>query len=329
MKNFLRSSRTGLLRISAIISIVLSFPICHAKGFYSNELNMREATSRIDPDTYTLPLPEVPRSLSTPPERAAFVADHYWDEMNWNDSLLLNSEKFMGESLATYGMLLGIAPRERAASAVCSLINSLNNKPSALQALSEYAYSYFYHPESPQYDEELYLLFVDPLLNSSGIDEGNSERLKKRRADILQNRVGSIATDFTYVGTDGCEHALLSTSPETEYRLLLLYDPNCQVCEEAVKVLKSSEAFSKAQATGKVAVIAINAYGQEKPGPAMRKTDMPDNWIIGYSPEGEIDRDEIYIIRTAPAIYILDSAGRIIKKDLSIERLADFINSTF
>lgn len=329
MMNILRSSRTRLLRNSAIISIVLSLPIFLANGQNSNELNMPSESSSIDPDTFILPLPEVPRSLSTPPERAAFVADHYWDGMNWNDTLLLHSEKFMGESMATYGMLLGIAPRERAASAVDSLIISLDNNPKAINAIAEYTYSYFYHPESPQYDEELYLLFVDPLLNRSAIDEGTYERLKKRRADILKNRIGNIAADFTYIGTDGREHTLLSTSPQTEYRLLLLYDPDCHVCEEAVKVLKSSDAFSKALTAGKAAVIAVNAYGQEKPGAALRKADMPDNWIIGYSPEGEIDKDEVYIIRTAPAIYILDREGRIIKKDLSIGRLSEFIGSTF
>lgn len=276
---------------------------------------------------YTLPLPDVPRSLTTPQERAAFVADHYWDGMDWRDTLLLRSDQFMGESMATYGTLLGIAPRDRAEASVRALIDSVGENSDALNTLADYSYSYFYYPESPMYDEELYFLFIDPLLSRKALSEENAERLRDRKEGMLKNRVGTIATDFEYVGTDGDTHTLFTTPKGTETTLLMFYSPECDVCEEAIKILNSSDAFAELQKEGKAQVIAINAYGQEKAGPAERKPGMPDNWIVGYSPEGRIDAEELYLIRATPAIYILDPDFRILQKDLPLPRLSSYLNS--
>lgn len=279
----------------------------------------------IDTATYVLPLPAMPAELTQPADRAAFLAEHYWDAMDWQNPLLLNADRFMGESMATYGTLLGIAPEDKAEATVASLVKTIGENQAALDKVAEYAYSYFYHPESPYYNEETYLLFIDPILTAPSTNHENKERLKFRKEEIMKNRVGNVATDFSYIGTDGEKHRLLETAPEAEYRLLMFYEPDCEVCTEAIRIMTSSASFARAQETGEVAVIAINAFGQPQGGSAQPKAGMPANWTVGYSPEGEIDEDEIYVIRTTPAIYLLDREGRILQKDLSLPRLADFV----
>lgn len=285
-----------------------------------------EPTPR-DTASYTLPLPEIPASLKTPEERAAFLSRHYWDEMDWNDTLLLSSERFMGESMATFGTLLSITPRDKAVSAISGMVSAAACSVPGINAVNDYAYDYLYYPDSPQYDPELYLLFINALSAQPGLDMASRARLDDRKAQIMKNRVGDRASDFDYIGTDGRTHSLLSTRKDAPVRILMLYDPDCTVCEEAVKIMRENAGFTVAQAEGDVAVIAINAFGQEDSGPARVKAGFPSLWTVGYSPDGAIDAEELYVIRATPAIYVLDSEGRILEKDLSLARLAELVAS--
>lgn len=287
-----------------------------------------EGKGQVDTLNYILKMPDIPQSYASRDKKAEFLADHYWDNMNWNDTLLLGSERFMGESMATYGTLLGMVSPKVATASINGLINKLSTDIKALKSIEHYAFTYFYYPGAPQYDEELYLMFINPLLAQKNLPEEIRERLKTRKEYIMKNRVGSVASDFKYIGTDGKSHRLHSTAENSEYRVLMLYDPECEVCEDAIRIMSESRAFSEAQQRGIVSVIAINAYGQSEGGTAIRKKGMPQNWIVGYSPQGEIENEEIYAIRATPAVYVLDKDGKILMKDLSIPRLSQFVNNT-
>lgn len=284
------------------------------------------AVAMHDTATYSLPMPEMPSDLKTPEERATYAASHYWDSMNWNDTLLLNSERFMGESMANYGVLLNLADKDVAMTSINNMVKAASVSPVAIKTISEYAYDYFYYPEAPQLDAEIYLKFIDSLTASAVLDDSDRQRMKEHRSEILKNRVGSHATDFSYIGTDGSRHTLLSTATDTPIRVLMLYNPDCQACDEAVQIMTGSDGFTHAQKEGQIKVIAINAFGQPTGGPAQRKPSFPAEWTVGYSPSGEVDADEIYVIRTTPTIYLLDSKGTILEKDLSLARLGELVS---
>ncbi len=287
----------------------------------------RTAAGERDTATYQLPLPVVPPAITDREEKVAFVARHYWDAMDWNDTLLLSSERFMGESMATFGFLLSTVSDDVRVQAVEKAAEASSANPRALKAFADYANKYFYYPDAPQHDDELYLVFVDAFLQNEKLDEAERQRLGERRRDIMKNRLGSVATDFTYVGTDGQRHQLLATAPDAQIRILMMYDPDCEACEEAVQIMKGGEGFVKAQRDGDVQVIAINAFGQKEGGAAKRKDSFPAEWIVGYSPAGQIDEDEIYVIRATPAIYVLNPAGEILDKDLSLAKLAQIVSN--
>lgn len=310
-----------------LIATGICFSSCAGRGEAGASAISDSGNQPKDTATYQLPLPKVPASIKEPAKRAAFVADHYWDHMDWQDTLLLSSERFMGESMATYGELLRLSGSERTrSSAVNAMVNSAAVNPKALKTVSDYAYTYFYYPDAPQYDPELYLDFITPLMAQPGISRADKMRLERYRKQILNNRVGSVARDFVYIGEDGKQHRLLSTAQGAQYRVIFFFDPDCNICEEAIEMMKSSKKFSEAEKEGVAAVIAINPFGQESPGKAKGKSTMPDNWTVGYSPDGEVDNDELYSIRATPAIYVIDQTGRILEKDLSLARLDTFLN---
>lgn len=276
---------------------------------------------------FMLPLPEVPSSLTEPSERAAFVALHYWDGMDWNNSDLLNSEEFMGESMATFGTLLSIAGPERAKTIVNDFIARLSGNQAGLTAAANYSYSYFYAPESPYYNEDIFRMFVDNLLKTSGLPDLSKEKLLLYNTYLNKNRLGEKAADFEYIGEDGKKKHLLSTARDSDLKLLIFYDPDCHVCEETFEIISDSEILNQKVLEGKISVIAINAFGQSAPGAALRKQGMQAQWIVGYSPNGDVDENEIYAIRSIPTIYLLDKNYKVIDKDMSLERLKEFVQN--
>ncbi len=317
-------------RFSAIkYCLIVPAVLCCIMACSAGSASASTDTAKVERDTatYQLPLPTIPATLTTPEDRAAYLSRHYWDNMDWNDTLLLRSERFMGECMATYGTILAITPADKAVPAVSGMVSAAATSEAAIAAINDYAYDYYYYPDSPQYDPEIYLLFINALSAQPSIDMASLARLGEYRQQILKNRVGHIATDFKFVGTDGKSHSMLATRKDAKLRFLVLYDPDCTVCEEAVEIMSDSPSFAQAQADGEVAVIAINAFGQEEGGAAEVKDRFPAEWTVGYSPDGDIDANEEYVIRATPAIYILDSEGRILEKDLSINRLSQVVSA--
>ena len=41
---------------------------------------------------------------------------------------------------------------------------------------------------------------------------------------------------------------------------------------------------------------------------------LPEEWTVGYSPEGEIEERELYDIPTIPCIYLLDANGKVAER---------------
>ncbi|MDE6578771.1 MAG: DUF5106 domain-containing protein [Muribaculaceae bacterium] len=285
----------------------------------------KEKGERADTASFSLSLPQPPASITDQEKRLEFVARHFWDAMDWQDTLLLKSDRFMGEAMANYGVLLASINENKRASIVIGLISSVSTYPKALEKLGEYAYNYFYYPGAPQYDPELYLLFLNPLLAQNNIDASERLRLENRKAEILKNRVGREASDFSFIDTDGKQRIFSSLFPDAEIKILMLYDPECNVCDEAVKLMNQEGGFSSAVKEGRVGIVAVNAYGQKDGGKAVRKQGMPEDWIVGYSPDGEIENEEIYIIRSTPSIYLLDRSGKIVEKDISLTRLSQIV----
>ncbi|MDE6009472.1 MAG: DUF5106 domain-containing protein [Muribaculaceae bacterium] len=307
-----------LALLSMVIGILLAGCGKVVKSGDSGEVSVEDTSS------YSLPLPQPPSSLDAN-RRMEFIARHFWDSMDWQDTLRLKSDRFMGESIANYGSVLLSVEESKRGAMVVGMVNSLSSNQKALETVSDYAYKYFYYPGAPQYDAELYLLFVNPLLAQTDLDEAERVRLESRKIEILKNRKGRRATDFNFIDTDGKNRRFSSLFPDAEIRILMLYDPECNVCDEAVRLMSKEGDFSNAVKEHRVGVIAVNAYGQPQGGKAQRKAGMPSDWIVGYSPEGEIEEKEIYIIRATPTIYILNKEGTVIEKEITLDRLAEIV----
>ena len=274
-----------------------------------------------------LPLPAIPDSLETRQQKMTYLMTHFWDAMDWNDPALERDSLFLEQNLSNFFSVMAVADSISSSEGVRLLLKQSHKRPGCAEQIAELAETYLYNPASPYLNAESYLAFADCLRNDSLVDESVRSRADFSYGQIMKNRKGHTATDFRFVDRNGNER-LLSDIRETGTRcVLFFYDTDCRDCHEIAKRMAMDGTITRLVATGELQIIAIDAYGADPIHWQSDADTWPREWTIGRSPEGEIDADEIYVLRTSPTIYLLSPDNRVIAKELTFDRLLETVKS--
>jgi thiol-disulfide isomerase/thioredoxin len=104
---------------------------------------------------------------------------------------------------------------------------------------------------------------------------------------------------------------------------LFFYDPDCNHCRDVAQQLAESEEMNVRIAEGDLRVLAVNIYGDE----GRSLVHIPENWIHGVDLSG-IEEHELYIVRSAPAIYLLDAEHKVLLKDCRTDEVEHLLATT-
>lgn len=264
-------------------------------------------------------LPQIPDSLRTAPKRAAYLIEHFWDNMDFADTELSTDAQFMEQNFANYASLFphteidSVLPE-----AARNLMRRAEVNRNAYNLLAQTADTYLYEPESPVANENAYLHFLKAITESPFIDSALRTRYEVQLEDVLKNRPGTIATDFEIRLRNGGTINLLDECKSSKATLLLFYDPECSDCSLLVSRMKKDTSLSKAVSSGHLNIIAVYPEGDETMF-AEAAGKIPDEWRDGISPEGTVTEKELYSITSFPTIYLLDTNGKVLLKNVPAE----------
>lgn len=268
-------------------------------------------------DVATLPLPAVPAEMTEPADRAAFVTAHFWDALDFGSDPQALDSAFMEQNFANFLSVLAVTPSEQAQHAVDNLLSRSLERPEAFDILWWVTTHYLDDPNSPMRDEELLILFLRHASADNNIPEATRQRSAFRLTQALKNRRGTTGADFRYIGRDGTESTLHRALRGAAQTIEMFYDPDCEVCADVEKRLASDQELNSRIKSGEVQILAIDPFGTDPEEWSRHAATLPEQWTVGRSPGGEVDEKEIYDIRATPTIYILDSAGTVIGKDVA------------
>ena len=264
-----------------------------------------------------LPLPTIPESLNTPEARAAYLALHFWDGMDFSDHALSLDTAFMEQNFANYLSIFPVVTQETERNkAVGTLLQKAARDSTASAFLLEVVDKYLRDPNSPMRDETLLIVFYEQLLQIPDIPESCKEHTAWLLDKAMKNRPGSVATDFTYLsrrGTKSTLHARRTGGPT----LLIFYDPDCEQCKETLQVLVQMplpHAWN---------VLAIDAE-HDKARWDETKASLPETWDVGFATT-DLTGSGRYELPALPTLYLLDSNNRVLLKDPTPEQLAAFV----
>lgn len=255
-----------------------------------------------------LALPVIPDSLADPADRAGWLVLHYWDGMDFGKTALSLDTAFMEQSFANYTTVLALVDAGQRSIAVERLMKRASVEPRAAAFLADIAERYLYDLESPVYNQDLFLPFVEYQLAAGGTDTG----LEQLRADIMKNAPGTKAPDIVLTAPDGSLHHLFRDGSQAKI-LLLFYEPDCNVCHDMMERLRTDPALEKGIADDSLRLVAV--YQGDDVGAWMEHaSSLPPQWEVRHDARGIIDGDELFIVRATPTVYLLAPDGTVLSR---------------
>lgn len=241
----------------------------------------------------------------------------YWNDFLFNDALLVASKQ-TEEKFATF--LFGLynigAIRfvESDNAFMQKHINILMEKVTGFGVNDRFialAEKYLYEPNSPYYNDEVYLYFLKYEAKFHFRNVSQSARFKRHYNMIQKNMEGELATNFTYETQARQKGSLYEI--DAKYLVLFFNDPSCSECKQV-----KEELIQQQSALDSLGIKVFAVYIDDKPE-EWRQANYPAEWLNGYAPE--IETQDLYNIRALPCLYLLDKDKKVISRDTSVEKI--------
>ena len=284
------------------------------------------------PSTREFPQVEIPSMYSDPAERAAYAAGRFWDRFTDTtklyacDSVTVNGVPMdaLESQMGLFATLVGQMPLEEGGKALARLYDraeAFERKypdSNVFEQLSRWTKHYFYDPNSPVRNEDLYWYYVDRLGRSDLIDNGYRMGYEWEARMCRLNRVGTPAADFSFTDTRGRVRTLYGI--KAEYTVLIFGNPGCKACREIMEAMESTPEVADLISSGRLQVVDVY-IDQEIDDWKDHIPDYPKTWINGYDHAYAIRTDLIYNVRGIPSIYLLDKDKTVLMKDAPQEQV--------
>lgn len=240
----------------------------------------------------SFPYPALPDTLRSVEQRAGYLSEHYWDNYNFADTLMLKSEEVTEQGFVNFIDILGRFSPAIAQKGIAGFTQRAFKNTAAKERFESLIEHYFENPQSPLRNDRVYLLFLEEMKNSPCFDEAEKERLAFKIKTTNKNLPGDIAINFNFKDENGKSHQL------SDYRdqkvILYFYDPDCENCHK------------------------VSAWLKQQTIPA----DIKVLKIIADNPISHI-----YSLRGMPTIFLLDKGNLVVLKDCTAQELIAYVSS--
>ena len=298
-----------------MIPVILLFGLCACKN--GNASNKESSAAQDTIKSFTLP--PIPQMLTTPAQRAEFLVQHYWDQINFADTNYIHHPEIFEQAWVDYCDILDQVPLETAHQAVKKTIEKAGASKRMLLYTTDLADKYLQDPNSPlrgknSYTplEEYYIPVLEAMIASPLLDQNEKIRPKALLKLALQNRVGTPASDFTYTLASGKQSKL--SDLKSDYIILFFNNPGCHACTEMVNALKNAAIINKLITEKKLTILSV--YPDEELADWKKHlSEFPKTWINSYDKKFTIRNEQTYDLKAMPTLYLLSKDKTVLLKD--------------
>jgi thioredoxin-related protein len=256
------------------------------------------------------------------PEAQELRIQSFWDKFDFEDKGRATSADYGEQHFVDFINLFAHVPKEKQNLVIKDFLAKVSFDNEIQSYFEELSKKYLYDINSPFYNEEFYILFLENYIQSNSISSTYKERYKILLRLAKKNRVGDLATDFKYYA-DGKVNNLYDL--KSKFIILFFYEPGCPYCESAMAILKKDEDFSKLLNIN-VVLLAIYPDGERKIWEQYAE-NIPNNWINGIDLEKTILKRSLYDLKASPTIYLLDQNKKILLKDTDLPKLLTYLRT--
>lgn len=280
----------------------------------------------------SFPYPAIPDTLRSVEQRAGYLSEHYWDNYNFADTLLLKSKEVTEQGFVNFIDILNrfnldnaskgvahkdiaqkditrkditrkditqkditqkdIAQKDIAQQGIACFTRKAFSNAAAKERFENLIEHYFEDQLSPVRNDRVYLIFLEEMKNSPCFDETEKERIAFKIKTTNKNLPGDIAINFKFKDENGKEHQL--NDYKNQKVILYFYDPDCENCHE------------------------VSAWLKQQTIPAdIKVLKMVADNHISY----------MYSLKNMPTIFLLDKENKVILKDCTAQELIENIST--
>lgn len=263
----------------------------------------------------------IPSSISDPEARRQYMCEHYWDKLNLADSTFF-AEIDTVQMVEAFMAWVGNYMNPNDGSYVEKFMVKAGQYPHSLRYFAMLAEQVLYDPNSPLRSDELYIPVLQAQVESEWLDKYEKLSPQYNLDLALQNRIGRPANDFRYTTSTGRTGSLYGI--KAKYTLIFFNNPGCTMCKTIREAICSSQLLTEMISSGQMKVLALypdelldewHAY----------KEHIPSTWINSYDKGTVIRKKNLYDLKAIPALYLLDSAKRVLIKDSTDVGYVEFV----
>ncbi len=269
-------------------------------------------TKKQAPQELKIEIPAVPAMITDPAAQGEFLAVHYWDNMNFADTVYIGKD-VTEQTFVNYLAFILPAPGNIAEASINTLFDKARANLDVYNYFTEKAEHYLYDPNSPYRNEDLYIAVLRNIISWDGLDGIYKLRPEAQLEMALKNRVGEQATDLVLTLSSGRKIRLYDV--EAEYTLLYFANPDCSACAQTTGELGHSEIIRHLLDSGELKIVTV--YPDENLALwNAHLGDLPADWINTYDAAKQLRGEELYDMRAIPSLYLLDRDKRVLLKDV-------------
>lgn len=309
--------------IGLFITITIMFFTCNNRSLRTKqEYPLTEGM----PVRKEFSMPTIPEELSTAWQRADYLAEHYWDHFDFSDTGYIHLPEITEQAFVNYLDILPHTGKQNAESSITQMLAQAIGKDSTGRM---YPYfldlykSYLHGPNSPMRNDEYYIPVTGFILADTLSDMATRERAGFDLSMMKKNRLGQIASDFSYSlvsAKTGTLHQI-----QSDYILLMFYNPECQACGETIDYLKQSQPVNAYLQEGRLKILAVYpdsdwAIWKKHQG------DIPAAWINCYDKDQLVKDRLLYDLKAIPTLYLLDKDKTVLLKDMDVVTVEKYLS---
>ncbi|MDR3227618.1 MAG: DUF5106 domain-containing protein [Prevotellaceae bacterium] len=259
-------------------------------------------------------LPAVPVIISDQQESYKYIANNYWKDFDFSDSLAYKQTTL--QIFTGFLNILQNVDLQTALQSIETMMHKAETDSIAYIRLVNFCEKYLYGANSPYRSDEFYVPVLQSIVSTDIIDENNKIIAEYRLKMALKNRIGEQAADFDYTLASGATHKLYDI--KTDFTLLFINNPGCNACMEYTEKMQTSMLIQQLLKEKLLTILAV--YPDEDLTEwKNHQSQIPKNWINAYDKKLAIRHDEIYDLRAIPTLYLLDKDKKVLLKDTFVD----------
>ena len=198
---------------------------------------------------------------------------------------------------------------------------ALNGERKPLLKVMEQMEHYFFDPNSPVLDEEMYLRALNGIMAAKSLTDLDKMQYEYQHRICSLNRAGTPAADFVFEQLNGKKGSLYGI--KGDYTLIFFNNPGCHACGEILENIVNSP-VAEMVSNGKVKVLAMY-IDEDFQAWKENRSKFPHEWIYAHDHKMILRDNNIYGLRAIPSLYLLDKEKRVILKDAPVGKVISYL----